>query len=471
MSLPHSSIATIDSPEFINLQPLDISPNMSKCDIKVFYLGKNRNGSFIGKEVAANMAKTLRGAPIVGYYKPEKDDFSDHAEQITLDDEGIHFKSLTFPYGFVAPDAQVWFQKFDEQDDFGNPVVREYLMTTGYLWTGVYPEAGVVFRDGGKPQSMELDEETIDGHWATDYNDNVEFFIINDAIISKLCILGDSVEPCFEGASVTESKEVKTSYTLDDTFKKTLFDMMKELEFALKGGNFTVNNDNAETKVTPVEEQAAIEPSFEESPVVEAPQVEEPIVDEFSEDSQDNPVQENFEENQDSIENPSNSSDFAQDDKEDDEKDEDPEDEPNPEDDDDKKPETKNSLHTDEEYAELEGKYNELEGKYNLLTQEIDELRNFKLSIENQQKDELIASFTMLSEEDKKDVIENKLNYSLDDIKAKLAVICFDKKVNFVENAPQEEKPEGIVTYNLEHQDDSTVPDWVKVVEETQKRI
>ena len=31
------------------------------------------------------MAKTLRGAPIVGYYKPDKEDFSDHGEEITID--------------------------------------------------------------------------------------------------------------------------------------------------------------------------------------------------------------------------------------------------------------------------------------------------------------------------------------------------------------------------------------------------
>ena len=40
----HKSIATIDSPEFINLQPLDINPLMSSCEIKVLYLGgENRN--------------------------------------------------------------------------------------------------------------------------------------------------------------------------------------------------------------------------------------------------------------------------------------------------------------------------------------------------------------------------------------------------------------------------------------------
>ena len=67
----HKSIATINSPEFINLQPLDINPLMSSCEIKVLYIGENRNRTFISKEVATEMAKTLRGAQIVGYYKED----------------------------------------------------------------------------------------------------------------------------------------------------------------------------------------------------------------------------------------------------------------------------------------------------------------------------------------------------------------------------------------------------------------
>ena len=47
----HQSVATIDSPEFLNLQPLDINPLMSKCEIKVFYIGANRNQTFITEEV------------------------------------------------------------------------------------------------------------------------------------------------------------------------------------------------------------------------------------------------------------------------------------------------------------------------------------------------------------------------------------------------------------------------------------
>ena len=85
-------------------------------------------------------------------------------------------------------------------------------MTTGYLWTNQFPEAQKVFDDNGKPQSMELDGKSLEGHWARDPKDQMEFFIINDAIISKLCILGDDIEPCFEGSSVT-APDISTSFS------------------------------------------------------------------------------------------------------------------------------------------------------------------------------------------------------------------------------------------------------------------
>ena len=215
----HQSIATIDSPEFINLQPLDINPLMSSCDIKVLYIGQNRNHSYITKEVATNMAKTLRGAPIVGYYKEEKGDFADHGEKIIIDDEGIKFQCMTVPYGFVSPDAKVWFQTFNDIDDFGNEVKREYLVTTGYLWTGQYEECKKAL--DGRPHSMELDNDSLEGKWSTDSSTGMDFFIVNDATFSKLCILGDDVEPCFEGSSITSP--ATTFSKVDNNFKHTLF--------------------------------------------------------------------------------------------------------------------------------------------------------------------------------------------------------------------------------------------------------
>ena len=39
------SVATIDSPEFINIKPYN--PLISECEIKVMYVGENRNRSYI----------------------------------------------------------------------------------------------------------------------------------------------------------------------------------------------------------------------------------------------------------------------------------------------------------------------------------------------------------------------------------------------------------------------------------------
>ena len=452
MALPHQSIATINSPEFINLQPLDINPLMSACEIKVLYVGENRNRSYISKEVATEMSKTLRGAPIVGYYKKQKQDFADHGQQLIIDDEGFHFKVLTRPYGFVAPDAKVWFQKFEDKDEFGNSIERQYLMTTGYLWTGQFEEAQSVI-DEGKPQSMELDEDTLDGHWATNYKTDMEFFIINDAIFTKLCILGDDTEPCFEGASVTKPEVSSNfSYNLDENFKRTLFSMIKDLKDALKGGNNVVKEEEktVETQFeqqNPESSESTVETTFESS---ESELNEEVKPEETFEKEDNEKPEESFAKEDDQEEGKKEDSQ--------EEGSEDTADNEDAEEDDDKK-----------KYSLLEQQYEELQTQYTALKEERDTLAEFKENIENERKDALIAEFYMLSDEDKKDVIENKADYSLEEIKAKLAVICYEKKVNFnsddsekIDNTTEEQK-EIVTTFTYD--DTSSLPDWVKAVQ------
>lgn len=515
----HQSIATIDSPEFINLQPLEINPLMSSCEIKVLYLGENRNHSYITKEVATEMAKTLRGAPIVGYYREDKEDFRDHGEKVTFDDEGVKFECMTKPYGFVAPDAQVWFQKFEEQDEFGNQLTREYLMTTGYLWTGQYEEAKLAIEGNGRPQSMELDPETLDGHWSTNNKTGMDFFIINDAIFSKLCILGEDVEPCFEGASVT-APEVSKKFSLDDDFRKTLYTMMQDLKFALEGGNNMDMEQNlvveetaeevaveetvaeeevAETEVveetveteTPAEEFAAINDSLvrEEIPVTEPEAVEteevveeeteadveveeevveeEPVVEENLTDD-DNSEQSILTETQDSIEDTQSSQEnFAKSDDEEDKDDEEEskeEEETDSEDEDEEDKKKKDYSLIEAELDNLKAAYSDLESKYQALVE-------FKETVDNEKKDALIASFYMLSDEDKAEVVENKAKYSLEDIEAKLSVICVRKKVNFDlddtsknDNIVEEKE---VMTYNVSDNESTSTPAWISALKNT----
>lgn len=408
----HQSVSVIKEPEFINLSPNDINPLVSNCQIKVLYVGENRNRSYISKEVAEDMAKSLRGTPIVGYYVEDKKDFGDHGEQLVIDGEGFHFNTLTKPYGFVAPDAKVWFQDFEDMDERGIKTVRTYLVTDGYLWTGQFEECRSLLTNA-KSQSMELDSETLNGEWSNAVNNNYELFIINDAIFSKLCILGDDVEPCFEGASVAPK-----AYNLD--FQKTLFSMVKDLQEIKSEGR--ANSMNTEI--------------IENNDLNAAASTAEPAAATTFTEKIENLGKANQEES----------------------------------------PKNENTITAEQfsllsqEYEDLKNKNAELQEKYSKLEQDYSELLTFKKNVENEKKDELIKSFYMLSNEDKKDVMENKEKYSLDEIEAKLSVICFRKKINF---ASEKEEPEGEpvapVTYSLEDATED-VPAWLNSIRDAHNK-
>ena len=480
----HKSIATIDSPEFINLKPLDINPLMSSCEIKVLYLGENRNRSYITEEVATEMAKTLRGAPIVGYFRKEKEDFADHGNRMIIDDEGIKFECMTKPYGFVDPAAKVWFQTFEDTDEFGNKVTRKYLMTTGYLWTGQYEECKVAAEEG-RPHSMELDEDTLVGHWATNRESGMDFFIINDAIFSKLCILGDDVEPCFEGSSVTAPKVSSNFTKIDDEFKKTLFSMMQELQFALQGGQQMEDEVKVpETEV--VEETPAVEaePIAEEIPaeeftaeeeaVIAEPVVETEVENDFAaskkEDENESEESSDGEEKEEASEEDEEKKKYAkkEEEEEKEEKAEEPaenSDAPKAEEEEEDEKKKKFEL-LETEFAALQEKYSELEVKYN-------ELVAFKAQVEDAKKDEMISKFCFLSDEDKKEVIENKSKYSVDEIEAKLSVICVRNKVNFDLDDDSKNnintEASDVTTYNLSNTGES-IPAWIMAVQNNRNK-
>ena len=479
------AVATIGAPEFINVT--SINPLISKCEIKVLYTGANRNKSYIDKTTATAIGKTLPGSPIVGYYRKGKEDFTDHGEQIIFDDEGMKINDLTRPYGFVPTDAKVWFQKFNEIDLAGKEVMREYLMTEGYLWTGQYEEAKRIYEsEDGNPQSMKLHEDSLQGQWSKTVKPGVDFFIINDAIIQNLCILGEDVEPCFEGANVT-APHISSHFSKDSNFVTTLFTMMKELNETLKnideGGslmsvqsingvdasvdttleNFSENVDkideNVQTENQVITEEFA-KTSEEEDKKDEKTSDSEESVDKKEEDEdKKKKVTENALCDEDKEDKKKMSENALHKDDDEDDKDLDDDDEED-------KEESKRK------YALLEQELNELKSNYAALEESYNELVAFKNAVEDEKKDALINQFYMLSDEDKKDVIDNKSKYSLDDIEAKLSVICVRKKVNFdLESTETKvEETAAPVTYNLESAQVDNLPAWLKAVEATKTR-
>lgn len=449
------SVATIDAPEFINLQPNAMNPGISECEIKVFYLGQNRNHSYIDKSTAIQMANSLPGTPIVGAYRKDVEDFGDHGNIMHIEDGEITFSCKTVPYGFVAPDADVWFQKFTDTDDFGNEVEREYLMTTGYLWTDQYPEVMQCITEG-KGQSMELDGDSMDGRWATDNNTGIDFFIINDAIFTKLCILGDDVEPCFEGASVT-SPEVSKNFSKDAEFSRTLFSMMNELKFALqnKGGSDMPENI----------EQVEVEETIEDTSEVEVEETETEEVEETEESAED-VAEDEGEDSDDSedVEFACGTEQYADEEKEEEEEPPAGEEKLAEEEEKKKKPTSEHSL---EEYDALQNEISEMR-------EELEALRAFKLEQENAKKDALINKYFMLSDEDKADIIAHKSEYSLNEIEAKLALVYVKKNVDFStidgKTEVEEEEESPLMTFSLDdNQSAGFVPPMVEALREAKQ--
>lgn len=122
-------------------------------------------------------------------------------------------------------------------------------------------------------------------------------------------------------------------------------------------------------------------------------------------------------------------------------------------------------------YELLEQQYNELNEKYTVMEKDYQTLKAFKADIEDKEKDALIGRFCMLSDEDKKDVIANKSNYSLDDIEAKLSIIYTKKKLA-AEQSQTETSSENaeVLTYSLAD-NAAGVPDWIKAVREVEENL
>ena len=425
--LRNTSVATIAAPEFVNLAEDALNPGISKADVKVLYLGENRNGSFINKETAMKMSETLRACPIVGAYRKDIDDFGDHGEIIHIENGEITFDCATVPYGFVAPDAKVWFKEFTDYDEFGNTVNREYLMTTAYLWTGQYPEIERCVKEG-MGQSMELDGKSIDGHWAENSESGIEFFIINDASFTKLCVLGDGVEPCFEGASV-EAPNISDKFSKEG-FTTTLYNMMNELKFAL-----AENAEKIDDSESAKEEETT---EFAENKEEEVEETPDEVVD-FAENAEEST--ESTESAEVVEENLDQESDFSA----------------NTEEEKESEVVENTEESADNEFAEkdaeietLKSEIASLQEKYSLLEAEAEELHSYKASRISADKDALINKYNMVSDDDKAEIVANKDSYSYEEIESKLALLYVKKNVDFDDDQDEVFIPnETTVTFGL----------------------
>lgn len=352
-----------------------VNERFAKVKVRIAYEGKNRNGSYISKEAFEKSAYSLKYTPIVGYYVAEDGEFDGHTERLTIQGDDFNIETLTKPYGVVSDEAPFWEDVIEES---GN--VKSYFTCYGYLWIGRYPELSSI-REKNYSQSMEIIVDN--GHW----NEEDGLFHIEDLTFDALCIL-EKQEPCFESSTISlafSKKEYEVEY-------KTMINELKAFTLeTLEEGGSKMDKENKED----FEEIEATDTDVEETEVVEdgVEEAEEPsedTVEPTEEESSEDEEKEDFE---------------------------------------------AKYNETLAELNELKAKYIDLETSFTALNGEISELREFKLNIEKQAKDEELNSvFSEYSALEKcegyNDLFEKRYELDKEEIIKSLKVIAFDNGVN-----------------------------------------
>ena len=196
------------------------SETISKGRCRIFYKGGNRNGTFITDEFAEKLLETIPYAPVKGIYEADEGDYTDHGKK----------RSDGRIYGIVPANPNITWE--DHEDDDGQ--VRTYACVDVLIYTGIYAEANEII---GKGQSMELYAPSLKGDWKI--INGKKYYVFTEGCFLGLQALGDSVEPCFEGAAF---------FSLYEDLKKMVA-QIEEYNLKLRNGGNRMHNyklsDNA----------------------------------------------------------------------------------------------------------------------------------------------------------------------------------------------------------------------------------
>lgn len=186
---------------------------LSKGRCRIFYKYGNRNGTYITDNFAEELLSSLPYSPVKGIY--EYDDYTDHGTR----------RSEGRIYGIVPENPNISWESHVDEDG----VERLYACADVLIFTALYKEAAEII---GKSQSMELYEPSLSYH--QEIIDGQKWIVFDKGCFLGLQVLGEDVEPCFEGASF---------YTLQSSIE----DVIKKIEeisntYTMKGGKLEMHN-------------------------------------------------------------------------------------------------------------------------------------------------------------------------------------------------------------------------------------
>lgn len=165
-----------------------INPLITKARVRIFYKYENRNRGYITDEFAAKLEQKISWTPVVGLYDLNEQDFTTHHQD----------RNVAPMYGLVPPNHNAAWEAHSDPDG----VIRTYFTVDVYLYTGRYDVAKQII---GSPHSLEFDRDSIVGSWKR--TSNGDFYFYEDADFIGLSVLGQFVEPAFEGSAFYELVE------------------------------------------------------------------------------------------------------------------------------------------------------------------------------------------------------------------------------------------------------------------------
>ena len=221
-----------------------VSPEISKARLRIFYKGFNRNQGYVTDEFAEKLLSSLPYTPVVGIFNDLVKDFGGHNQD----------RNVARVYGVVPQDPHFAWE--DHLDSDG--VMRTYACTDVYLFTGRYDAAKLI---PGKQQSMELDTSTIRGDWQVINEYGQEGFVYTDAQFIGLSVLGDDKTPCFEGSAFYELVSQFNDFMAAKTSNGGN-DMALEITKPVAGSDQVESEIDAAASVTPTESS---DPSTEQT--------------------------------------------------------------------------------------------------------------------------------------------------------------------------------------------------------------
>lgn len=197
------------------------SDTISRGRCRVFYKGRNRNGTYITPEFAEKLIASAPYTPVKGIYDVDCEDYTDHGAK----------RSEGRIYGVVPADPNFAWEKHLDADG----KEREYACFDVLYYTGLYKEAGQI---DSKGESMELFRDTLKGEWKI--IEGKKTYVFTDGCFLGLQALGDDVEPCFEGASFYTCDNESNIIALLEKYEKRT-DLFQYHE---QGGNDTMPSIN-----------------------------------------------------------------------------------------------------------------------------------------------------------------------------------------------------------------------------------